>query len=102
MKMMFFLLFGVIFYLNVMATEHLKYSLVEFPSAGFIIRGRLYLPENRAEPYPIIVMAHGYSATINGMIADKYAEEFCNAGFAVLLFDHLNFGISQWLTKAGN
>lgn len=31
-------------------------------------------------------MAHGFTATINGMIADKYAEEFCKAGFAVLLY----------------
>jgi len=32
-------------------------------------------------------MAHGFSATINGMVADRYAEVFCNAGFAVLLYD---------------
>lgn len=99
MKMLFFLFFGVIFDLNVMATEHLKYNLVEFPSQGSIIRGRLYLPENRPEPYPIIVMTHGFTATINGMIADKYAEEFCKAGFAVLLYDHLNFGISSGLPR---
>lgn len=39
-------------------------------------------------------MAHGYSATIEGMVADRYAEVFCKAGFAVLLYDHRNFGIS--------
>jgi hypothetical protein len=99
MKMMFFLLLGVIFNINVMATEPMKYNMVEFPSQGSIIRGRLYLPENRPEPYPIIVMAHGFTATINGMIADKYAEEFCKAGFAALLYDHLNFGISSGLPR---
>ena len=40
-------------------------------------------------------MAHGYSATINGMVADNFAEKFCAAGFAVLLYDHRNFGISD-------
>ncbi len=99
MKMLFFLFFAVLFYINVMETEPMKYKLVEFPSQGSIIRGRLYLPENRPEPYPIIVMAHGFTATINGMIADKYAEEFCKAGFAVLLFDHLNFGNSDGLPR---
>jgi len=39
-------------------------------------------------------MAHGFSATINGMVAEKYAEVFYKAGFAVLLYDHRNFGIS--------
>jgi len=40
-------------------------------------------------------MAHGFSATINGMVADRYAETFYAAGFAVLLYDHRNFGISD-------
>ena len=40
-------------------------------------------------------MAHGLSATISGMTADRYAEVFRDAGFAVLLFDHRNFGISD-------
>ena len=102
MKWIFFLPFAFIFYLNTMATKHFKYKLVEFPSQGSIIRGRLYLPETRPPLYPIIIMAHGFSATINGMVADKYAEEFCKTGFAVLLFDHLNFGISRWFATAGN
>jgi pimeloyl-ACP methyl ester carboxylesterase len=45
-------------------------------------------------PQPIVIMAHGFSATINGMVAEKYAETFYEAGFAVLLYDHRNFGIS--------
>ena len=99
MKRIFFFFFAIILCLNVMATELMKYNLVEFPSQGSIIRGRLYLPENSLEPYSIIIMAHGFTATINGMIADKYAEEFCKAGFAVLLYDHLNFGISDGLPR---
>jgi uncharacterized protein len=40
-------------------------------------------------------MAHGFSATIRGMVADKYAETFQSAGFTVLLYDHRNFGASD-------
>lgn len=39
-------------------------------------------------------MAHGFSATIKGMVADRYAEKFYEAGFPLLLYDHHNFGIS--------
>lgn len=44
-------------------------------------------------------MAHGYSATIEGMTADKYAEVISKAGFTVLLYDHRNFGISDGMPR---
>src|SRR5450755_1370760 len=69
------------------------YTIAEFQSQGATLRGRLYMPGNSG-PVPIIIMAHGFSATI-GMVSDKYAEEFYKAGFAVLLYDHRNFGISD-------
>ena len=69
--------------------------IVEFPSEGATLRGRLYLPTRTTRPIPIVIMAHGFSATINGMVADQYAEAFVEAGFAVLLYDHRNFGISD-------
>ena len=40
-------------------------------------------------------MAHGFSATISGMVADRFADVFYAAGFAVLLYDHRSFGISD-------
>ena len=43
---------------------------------------------------PIVIMAHGTSATIT-MVADRYAEALREAGFAILLYDHRNFGISD-------
>jgi poly(3-hydroxybutyrate) depolymerase len=67
------------------------FRMVEFPSEGATLRGRLYLPPNASKPLPVVVMAHGFSATINGMVADNYAEVFYEAGFAVLLYDHRNF-----------
>jgi hypothetical protein len=41
----------------------------------------------------MVVMAHGTSATIT-MTTDRYAEVFREAGLAVLLYDHRNFGAS--------
>lgn len=72
----------------------MTYKIIEFPSVGAVLRGRLYLPKSNNK-HPLIIMAHGFSATINNMVADKYAEEFCKAGLAVMLYDHRNFGISE-------
>ena len=70
-------------------------QIVEFQSQGTTLRGKLYLPEKVSRPSPIVVMAHGFSATIDGMVADRYAEVFHEAGLAVLLYDHHSFGISD-------
>jgi len=71
------------------------YRSIEFRSEGATLRGRLYTPNSHSTKLPVIIMAHGYSATIEGMVADRYAEVFSNAGFAVLLYDHRNLGISD-------
>jgi pimeloyl-ACP methyl ester carboxylesterase len=68
---------------------------VEFPSLNVTLRGKLYRPESSVDRLPAIIMAHGFSATINGMVAERYADVFCEAGFAVLLYDHYSFGISD-------
>ncbi len=64
---------------------------VEFPSEGATLRGLLFLPELQTKRPPIVIMAHGTSATVT-MVADKYAQSFSRAGLAVLLYDHRNFG----------
>lgn len=71
------------------------YHAIEFQSEGATLRGRLYKPLHKTGKLPVIIMAHGFSATIEGMVADRYAEVFCEAGFAVLLYDHRNLGISD-------
>ena len=77
-----------------LAGEGLMFRNVAFPSQGATIRGRLYFRQNGSGPKaPIVIMAHGTSATIT-MVADRYAEVLHEAGFAVLLYDHRNFGIS--------
>jgi len=83
---------------------------VEFPSQGATLRGRLFLPVARAHRPAVIIMAHGYSATADGMVADEYAVAFRDAGLAALLYDHRNFGrsggeprqqIDNWLQVIG-
>ncbi|MFT7157913.1 MAG: dipeptidyl aminopeptidase/acylaminoacyl peptidase, partial [Parvicella sp.] len=73
----------------------ISYKYIEFKSQEVTLRGRLYLPDDKSEKRPVVIMAHGFTTTINGMTADKYAEKFHEAGFAVLLYDHRNLGISD-------
>ncbi|WP_142784066.1 alpha/beta hydrolase [Changchengzhania lutea] len=77
------------------STGIISFKNIEFKSQGAMLRGRLYLPENNLKKNPVVIMAHGFTTTINGMTADKYAEKFSEAGFAALLYDHQNFGISD-------
>ena len=69
------------------------YRLVEFLSEGAMLRGRFYVHAGR-KPRPTVVMTHGFSATISGMVADLYAERIHAVGLQVLLFDHSGFGVS--------
>lgn len=68
---------------------------VSFESQGAILRGRMYMPKESSAADPVIIMAHGFTTTINGMTADKYAERFRKAGYKVVLYDHRNLGISD-------
>ncbi|MBI5014031.1 MAG: alpha/beta fold hydrolase [Deltaproteobacteria bacterium] len=61
---------------------------------GVTLRGWLYQPDRSKGPVPAIVMAHGYSAT-KEMYLDKFAEVFCAAGMAVLVYDNRNLGASD-------
>jgi uncharacterized protein len=71
------------------------HRLVEFASEGTTLRGRLYSWDEAARPRPLVIMSHGFSATISGMVADRFADVFHDAGFAVLLYDHRSFGLSD-------
>lgn len=68
------------------------YRAVEFSSDGAVLRGRLYMPGRPARV--VIVMGHGFSATIP-MVMDRYAECFRDRGLAVLAFDHRGHGSSD-------
>jgi len=58
------------------------------------LRGWLYTPDGTQGSKPAIVMAHGYSA-VKEMYLDSFAEVFCDAGFAVLVYDNRNLGASD-------
>jgi uncharacterized protein len=66
---------------------------IEFISDKTICRGILYLP-NSHNKTPCVVMAHGFSGTIDWILPD-FAIKFTENGFAVLTFDYRNFGISD-------
>jgi uncharacterized protein len=72
---------------------------VSIPSHGLTLKAWLYLPEGPRPP--VMVMAHGLGA-VKRMRLDAFAERFCQAGYACLVFDYRCFGEStgtprQWL-----
>nr|WP_234712946.1 alpha/beta hydrolase [Mycolicibacterium komanii]CRL76609.1 peptidase S15 [Mycolicibacterium komanii] len=66
---------------------------VSFGSGGTVIAGRLYLPKTVAEPVPGVVLAHGFSATMD-WIVPEFAEVFAEGGLAALIFDYRHLGLS--------
>ena len=67
---------------------------ISFQSDGATLRGWLYRPDAAKGPTPIVVMAHGFSAT-KELFLDDFAEVFCKAGLACLVYDHRNSGSSD-------
>ena len=69
-------------------------TLVEFEGhGGLTLRGDFYRPEAHG-PAPGLVMTHGFSAT-RSMCLAPFAETFCRAGLAVLVYDHRCLGDSD-------
>lgn len=66
---------------------------VWFNSGSDRISAWLYRPASNADA-PLLVMAHGLGA-VRTMRLDAYAERFCAAGYACLVFDYRNFGDSE-------
>ena len=67
---------------------------IEFDAEGATLRGWFYLPDNASAEVPCIVMSHGFSA-VKEMRLDEYAEVFCNAGLACVVYDNRGFGASD-------
>lgn len=66
---------------------------VSFASNGIDCAAWLWRPDRDRDGAPLVVMAHGFSAT-RELRLDAYAERFCAAGIGVLLFDYRHFGAS--------
>ena len=66
---------------------------LRFESGGARCAAWHYRPEGRG-PHPCVVMAGGFGA-VRRMRLDAYAERFCAAGLAALLFDYRHTGDSE-------
>ena len=85
--------------------------VVRFPSNDQVMcEGDLYMPSSNSKyandkgEVPGIVMAHGIGST-RDMGLWKYARQFVNEGFAVLVFDYRTYGTSDgtprhWLSPS--
>lgn len=63
-------------------------------SHGTRCAGRIYVNANQRSPMPCIVMANGFSGTMDWLLPD-YARRFAAAGYLVLTFDYRSFGQSE-------
>lgn len=72
---------------------------VEFNTLdGTPLAAFLYTPDTGSEPFPAIVLSHGFGA-VKEMALDRFADVFCQAGFACLLYDHRNTGSSGGILR---
>jgi uncharacterized protein len=67
---------------------------IHIPSDGEQLAAYLYRPAAADRAMPCVVMAHGFSGTRDDGLP-AYAEAFCAAGYAVVLFDYRHFGASS-------
>lgn len=69
---------------------------IEFTTEdGTTLRGNLHTGSQA--PAPTIVLAHGFSGTIDHI--DHYAAAFAEAGFTAIIYDHRGFGGSDGLPR---
>ena len=66
---------------------------VSFVSDGTTCAGYLYLPRGAPASVPCVVMAHGFSGTMDWIVPD-FADVFASGGLAVLIFDYRHLGES--------
>ena len=74
-----------------MSTEITR-KKVTFDSDGVNLSGYLFLPKQKAEDLPCIVLGHGFTGTQDRLWSS--AERFAQEGMAALTFDYRNFGES--------
>lgn len=67
---------------------------VSFKSQGIACAGRLYLPSNIQPHFACIVLANGFSGTMDWILPD-FARRFAEAGFAAFSFDYRYLGESE-------
>jgi fermentation-respiration switch protein FrsA (DUF1100 family) len=74
---------------DVLMREDVEFKALDgTPLAAF-----LCMPDSGGGPFPAIVLSHGFGA-VKEMALDQYADVFCAAGLACLVYDHRNTGSS--------
>ncbi|HEX6224530.1 MAG TPA: alpha/beta fold hydrolase [Chryseolinea sp.] len=71
---------------------------VSFMSGNDMCAGHLYLPQTINKKAPCVVMANGFSGTMDWILPD-FADHFVAAGFAVLTFDYRYLGASAGMPR---
>ncbi|WP_123024414.1 alpha/beta fold hydrolase [Mycolicibacterium stellerae] len=74
-------------------TRYTKHR-VSFDSAGSTIAAVMYLPTSTAPTMPCVVLAHGFSGTMD-WIVPEFAARFADGGLAALIFDYRFLGESE-------
>jgi uncharacterized protein len=67
---------------------------VSFDSHGTRCAGRIYVNSKQQSPLPCIVMANGFTGTMDWLLPE-YAPRFAAAGYLVLTFDYRFLGQSE-------
>lgn len=75
------------------ASSAFERTRVSFESGGVTCAGSLYRPTTVSGAVPCVVLANGFSNTMD-WILPAYAEGFAAAGLAALVFDYRYFGES--------
>lgn len=71
---------------------------VSFDADGTTLRGWYCRPDAGSGPWPGVLLSHGFSA-LKEMDLDRYAQVFCDAGLACVVYDHRNLGASDGLPR---
>lgn len=66
---------------------------ISFDADGTTLRGWYFRPAGPG-PWPGVLLSHGFSA-LKEMSLERYAEVFCDAGLACVVYDHRNLGSSD-------
>jgi pimeloyl-ACP methyl ester carboxylesterase len=69
------------------------YEDIAFPLPAVTLRGRLYLPTEGDEPFPVVIAHSGIGSVAEGFY--ELAPTFNERGSAVLFYDHRGFGYSD-------
>lgn len=67
--------------------------LLTFPSGDAFCAARLFLPSLASRNLPCVVLANGFSGTMDWIVPD-FAARFADAGIAALVFDYRHLGQS--------